>query len=109
MLHDPKRDIPQLLTVDRVAMWLETQPPEKEYDYLDNCNCLLAQYLTDYGYENVYVTNESVIMDGKYYDFPDLQFNRIMWPGVSVGTFGDALKRAKAIIARKQKELSATV
>jgi len=109
MLHDPKRDIPQLLTADRVAMWLETQPPEKEYDYLDTCNCLLAQYLTNYGYKNIFVTDSSVKVDNKDYAFPDLQFNRIMWPGALVGNFGDALTRAKAVIAIKQKELTAVV
>jgi len=98
MLHDPKRDIPQLLTADRVAMWLETQPPEKEYDYFDNCKCLLAQYLTDYGYKNVHVTDHSVLVDGIPYEFSNRQFNRIVWPGQAIGTYGDSLKRAKAFI-----------
>ncbi len=98
MLHDPKRDIPQLLTIERVAMWLETQPPEKEYDYFDNGNCLLAQYLADFGYKNIHVTDHSAYIDGTPYTFPNTQFNRMLYPGRSKGTYGDTLDRAKVFM-----------
>src|SRR5258706_3831664 len=93
MLHDPKRDIPQLLTTERVAMWLRLQDPEKTYNYSDNCDCLLARMFNDYGFENVWVTHEAVRVGGVWYEFPDKEFNTIMWPS---GTYGDALKRAEA-------------
>ncbi len=94
MLHDQKRDIPQLLTAERLAMWLRLQDPKKTYNYFDHCNCLLAQYLNDYGFENVWVTHEAVRAGGDWYEFPDEKFNTIVWPS---GTYGEALKRAKAL------------
>ncbi len=92
MLHDQKRDIPQLLTAERVAMWLRLQDPKKTYNYSDNCDCLLARIFKDYGFENVWVTHEAVLVEDAWYKFPD-QFNTIMWPS---GTYGEALKRAEA-------------
>src|SRR5258706_14041229 len=94
MVEDQKMYIPQHQTEKPLNMWLRLQGPEKNYNYKDKCNCLLAQYLKDYGFENVWVTHEAVLVGGTRYEFPDGKFNTIMWPG---GTYGGALKRAKAL------------
>lgn len=75
--------------------WLKKQPREATYDYGDHKRCLIAQYLTACGNQNVRVgvSTFSFQKDGKvvsgYLPYPlDIIANR--WPP----TFGAALDRA---------------
>ena len=44
MLHNPKWD---LMSLESLIAWLETQPVDGAYDY-DHCErCLIGRYLTD--------------------------------------------------------------
>lgn len=43
MQHNPDL-IQQLLTVENLARWLETQDPETEYDFCDVGDCLLCRF-----------------------------------------------------------------
>jgi hypothetical protein len=47
MLYDPKTD---LFTLDSLITWLETQPPDRAYNFNDRCgDCLIGQYLAGVG------------------------------------------------------------
>lgn len=37
------------MNVARIIEWLKTKPADASYNYLDNGNCLLAQYLKETG------------------------------------------------------------
>jgi hypothetical protein len=41
-------------SLESLIAWLEKQPADKQYCYLDNGNCLHCQYFTAMGFENVH-------------------------------------------------------
>jgi hypothetical protein len=103
MLYDPKWEVQvkaDPFSLESLIVWLEKQPAEKQYCYGDNGRCLLADYFTSVGYENVSVGacdfhhGPNLEMTAKFSDdFSDIAVNR-PW------TFGAALERARAALAR---------
>jgi hypothetical protein len=106
MLYDKRWEKPEIkadpFSLDSLIEWLEKQPADKPYCYMDNGHCLLGQYFTAMGFRLVAVggsdfdheTERGVIFPEKFNDvaYGDLQtfdFNR---------TFGAALKRARAYL-----------
>lgn len=57
MLYDPKwekkTEAPDVFSLDSLIAWLETKNPSISYRYGCNGHCLLAQYFTAMGFENV--------------------------------------------------------
>lgn len=85
MLYDKRWEKTDPLSLDSLIAWLEKQPPQTEYDYLDRCNCLLGQYLGRPVHldEEIAITNDDMdILQG----YPR--------------TFGAALKRARSAAGR---------
>lgn len=92
MLFNPKwtpRHEADALTLEGFAEWLETQDPNTVYLYIDGNDCAWAKYM-------------------KAIKYPQIQWNSIRFPeGVyetvirHPHTLGEALKRARAILARK--------
>lgn len=109
MLYDPKWEVQTKadpLSLGALIAWLEKQPANVEYCYIDNGHCLLAQYFTFCGFENVMVGGL-----GEWSCGPDRNFHkhesRQSPPGFygvaaeKPHTFGAALKRARAAAARR--------
>lgn len=98
MLYDHKRwDKPEVKTdpfsLDSLVAWLEKQPAAKVYCYADTGHCLLSQYFTAMGFENI-------TMGSNY--FFGVDRSRVELPphfdNVAVShprTFGKALARAR--------------
>ena len=56
MLYDPKWEgevKADPFKIESLVAWLEKQPADEQYCYLSNGECLLAQYFTAAGFENV--------------------------------------------------------
>lgn len=56
MLYDPKWEVKtDPFTLASLIAWLEQQPPDEEYAYYCGGKCLLAQYFTAMGFQNVWM------------------------------------------------------
>ena len=109
MLYDPKREKktetkskpkPKRLSVAGMIVWLEQQPPSKEYSYLSNDNCLVCQYLRSLGVKRPRAGGEYWRVDGSWEKNPlpaAIQDIASEFPY----TFGAALERARAIAASR--------
>ncbi len=96
MLHDPKKHLSLVDMID----WLETQPPEGEYDWETCRACLVAQYIKAR-------TGEVNPWEVIHYEqpFPGRNIDERMHNYHSVGatrpwTFGAALERANKLMGR---------
>jgi len=95
MLYDPKWEKP---TVAGLIAWLETQPAEGEYYYL-NCSgeCLFGQYMTSLGIDwSGLHCRQSPYID-TLHSMGGLRVQKIASEGP--WTFGAALNRARALAA----------
>jgi hypothetical protein len=89
--------MPAYVTMSNFITWLETMPPDQEYDYLDNRNCLFAKFLKSQGHPdpwadscNFWLSEDGVgNVDG--FKLP-IGINNIA--SNKPRTFGDALTRA---------------
>ena len=88
---------PDVFSLDGLIAWLEKQPAEKKYCYMDTGACLLCQYLVSIGvpFEGVY---------GTYWDDAnnvthDIPASVAHIPVEYPRTFGAALSRARALRA----------
>lgn len=91
------------LTLQGLASWLETQDPETEYNYVDVRQCLMARYLQAHQVPfNFVVASKIHLLDGSTERFPseidDIALRGYGDPGDE--TYGDALIRARAALAR---------
>lgn len=91
------------LSFASLIAWLEKQPADKTYDYVDCTECLLSQYYTAMGYQNVEITPIFLSHGGPRRDgrvqLP-YSFNLIArgnGVGRSEWTFGHALVRARQL------------
>jgi len=75
-------------SVEGLVSWLETQPPEIQYEYLDSSRCLAAMYLKSRGVADYNVPSDKLREWG---------FHPIMTHGKA--TYGAALDRAKRQLA----------
>lgn len=53
MLYDPRWEVEikaDPLSLEGLIAWLERKPADQEYDFLDNANCLNAQYFKARGF-----------------------------------------------------------
>lgn len=113
MLYDPKWERSRTADVNSIHSligWLEQQPSNKHYNYFRCGNCVLQQYYTAKGCENVRVDSETVTYDGeqKYLPalFDDIAAGKPTIWGLVTGllhlpnhrwTFGAALERARKL------------
>lgn len=96
MLHNKSTGKPDVMAMESLVRWLETQPPRAAYNYFDHTNCLVAQYLMDNGYQQVFcyamgnfTHSENMYRDNHYpMEFDDVAVHEPR-------TFGGALQRAK--------------
>ena len=84
MLYDPKWETKtNPLTVESFISWLEKQPADGEYSFLNCKECAIGQYAKSVGLD--------------YYDIP--LKTRFMWNwATSVGNFGGATERARTLV-----------
>src|SRR5216684_5866085 len=55
MLHNKSTGLkPDVMSMESLVNWLEQQPAKAEYEYFDHRGCLVARYLNEHGYENVF-------------------------------------------------------
>lgn len=111
MLYDKRWDKPEVkadpFSLDSLIAWLETQPSDKEYCYLDNGHCLLGQYFTAMGFNGVQVGGGD--FDHEFAEnvrFPeilgDVAYGDLITSDY-VRTFGAALHRARAYASCPQE------
>ena len=112
MLYDKRWDKPEVkadpFSLDSLIAWLEKQPGDETYCYIESGECLLTQYFTASGYNNVYMFTtgfwhgqdqipghagrDEAIEMGRYTPLP-AGFDRIAH--ARPHTFGAALVRAR--------------
>lgn len=100
MLYDPKWEVktkPDLLSLESLAAWLEKQPADRAYCYIDNGSCLLGQYFVGMGLTNIQVGGSEFAHAGSGgrdillpVTFQDIAYDHPR-------TFGAALERARAV------------
>lgn len=100
MLYNPNwtETKPDVFSLDALIAWLEKQPAEQTYCYLDHGACLLGQYLKGHGFNWVMIYSsgefdferDCKIVRGEY----PIEFDDFAAPFPH--TFGAALQRAKA-------------
>ncbi len=99
MLYDPKWNATSIASL---VAWLEKQPADKSYSYGHCGRCLLAQYFTAQGFENVLVGgSEWSHGEGLGHDCLLPEAFRDISGGLP-RTFGAALERARAVDAVKE-------
>lgn len=103
MLYSPNWDKQSETKVDPFKLetliaWLEKQPGDRRYDYTCSGRCLLAQYFTAMGFEDINVQPGFFFTkkDSATYEFPRT-FERVAIEDKL--TFGAALLRARAALA----------
>lgn len=84
-----------VFSTEKLVSWLETKPSEKAYCFMDNGNCLLAQYFRAHGFPTAEAGGTIIwLVDGEgCTELPD------GWADIAADkprTFGDALDRARA-------------
>lgn len=102
MLWDPTKDKKfetkaDPFTLDALIAWLEKQPANKRYCYLDNGGCMFAQYLLYFGYKRPLIGGFCLQAENlPRWDLP------VGWDDIPYAmprTFGAALDRARALRA----------
>lgn len=80
------------LTLPALTAWLKKQDPKAKYDFCDNENCLIAQFVKSQGFRKVSVIPWSVSFGSRSVELSS-QLNIIAMSNPN--SFGDALKRAQ--------------
>jgi len=109
MLYDKRWDKTAVkadpFTLDSLIAWLEKQPADDTYCYIDNGMCLLAQYFTASGFSRVSVYSTKFQWHDGQRKLPP-HFNKIAI-GLTMlpeRTFGAALERANRIKSRRRAQ-----
>lgn len=103
MLYDPKWEMSPATvdTVQNLIAWLETKDPKGWYNFTNPTNCLLCQYYRENGVDIKSCNAETMRIVGEIERIPlPLHFNYVACGNSETDTFGDALKRARKILAR---------
>lgn len=107
MLYDPKWKEQTEVRADPFALstlvaWLEARDPAQSYDYGWGDTCILAQYFSAQGFENPFLSNDSMrygLRSDRHGCALPAGFNDIAnaprWDEYPL-TFGGALRRARA-------------
>lgn len=94
MLYDPKWDIKaNPYSLSNLIAWLQTMPPEREYNFGSCQTCALAQYYTYCGFKAVVMGATTFFTESGLFESPEV-FDEIARE--EPYTFGAALERAKA-------------
>ena len=113
MLYDKRWEKPEVkadpFSLESLIAWLEKQPADKPYDYIDSTNCLLCQYFRSVGFNVYTLSGNDFDIRGRlgFIEFP------VILQNVSQGdyeterrrawTYGAALARARAYVACPQE------
>lgn len=97
MSSSAKIEMTAALSLESLTAWLEKQPAEMEYDFLNICGCLYFQYLSAAG-----LPVRSV--GGDYYRATDRETIALPEPFPSIANerphnFGAALERARTALS----------
>jgi hypothetical protein len=96
MLYNTKWN-KDIFSVGSLTAWLETQPPEQKYDYMDNCNCLAAQYFRAMGKPTRNVGGYDIdFVDGTHWKIPGVWMKILNGPEQLL-TMGGALAKAQKV------------
>ena len=105
---------PEVFSLADLVAWLETQDPTTEYDYTDTSYCLVGQYTIARGGERV---ADSYIIGGRRLSslaggLLEAGLHAVAagyrrglpcrWPFDGTKTFGAALERARALLAKEK-------
>ncbi len=94
------------LTLDAAIAWMERQPADKSYAFVDFANCLAAQYnkSIERDYQTLMVSVSYELFSDPYMVAPfdeQLELIAIGWKWDDKHTFGAALARARDIRDRR--------
>lgn len=96
----------KFVTRPEILKWLKTLPKNKEFEYLDNHNCLLAQFLQS---KRVVanVGGATYTTDFGYYDIPQIVRNLIYDAFDLDNKQGKcSVERAIRVFAKKKKKIN---
>ena len=110
MLYDPKWEKPAVkadpFSLESLIAWLEKQPADKTYCYVESNACLLSQYFSEKMGEAICIVPEGYrrAVEGLTYKSYPAIFNAVArgtteWKW----TFGAALSRARALMSEQQR------
>ena len=103
---DKKIETRDPFTLESLIAWLEKQPTAKRYDYVDSEGCMLVQYFTAMGFEDVSLDCGGFghSRDGG----DDQEYPAIMARLASAypWTFGAALGRARAALSAERSPVA---
>ena len=89
---------PDVFSLEGLAAWLEKQPAEKRYCYLNTGACLLHQYVAASGLPiQAMHSNCWISKDGTKHEYPR-ELNSV---AVQECTFGGALRRTRRMLAER--------
>lgn len=104
MLYDKRWDKPDIkadpFSLESLIAWLEKQPAEGEYNYYDNCGCMLHQYFSAVNLPGLdWISGWDIVLK----DGSQIRFPRGFWEAAthSPSTFGGALTRAREALAAR--------
>jgi hypothetical protein len=86
MLYNPEWDHRELLTVENLVAWLETQDPETRYDYTNAQECVVGRFLARMG------AARSMLLVG---EIPPNINKAVNWHNRDEWTYGKALERLR--------------
>jgi hypothetical protein len=96
MLYNPSWNrFKDILSVNSLIQWLETQPPDGRYSYINEKDCMLCRYFRDMGLEKVIVDPFRVGHSGGEFELPQSLDKISMGSGQYDWSFGGALERAR--------------
>lgn len=94
-------------SIESLIAWLEKQPGDKSYFYVSCDQCLLSQYFTACGFENVKMGIDTFDFGPRLREHAGLpeHFNDIGFQHPR--TFGAALERAREVAANHREHVDA--
>lgn len=93
---------PDVFSLEGLIAWLETQPADGAYDYLDGSNCALCQYLRARGLDvdGLHIGGYRLKGSWTYQPYPDaLRVAVHSSPYRNDWTFGYALNVARSLLS----------
>jgi hypothetical protein len=93
MLYDPKweQKTDDVFSLESLIAWLEKQPRDRRYDYIDTHNCLAACYYKDMGQEMRVVLLKDYPTAASPFSY------KLEWIACHSDTYGEAIDHARKL------------
>lgn len=101
-----ERKTPPPMSLESLIAWLEKKPADGSYVYQSHGSCLIAQYMKDQEFTDVFVDSRFYEHDGCGLKYLPVGWDAIArsddWRATSELTFGKALARAKELALSRE-------